>query len=94
MEPIVGVRKPDLRSLDSGNSSHGVYMTGTSRKYTIALRAVPTLRSLSTSISSLRRYQSLFGATHVVYCAFDASYMSGPAKRISRALPCDAFSLT
>src|SRR5690349_6728295 len=89
---MVGVRNPDLRSFDSGNSSHGAYITGTPRKYTLASCAVPTLRSLSTSISSLRRYQSLLGATQLVYSALVASYMLGPAKRISFAEPCDWLS--
>ena len=34
MSRDVGVRKPDLRSFDSGNSSHGEYATGAPRKYT------------------------------------------------------------
>src|SRR5436190_23300322 len=83
----MGVRKPDLRSFDSGNSSHGAHAIGTSLKYTDAWCAVPTLRRLSISSSSVRRYQSGRGATHVVYVALLASYLSGPLKRISLASP-------
>ena len=65
-EPNVGVRNPDLRSFDSGNSSHGEYRSGTPMKSRRPSRAMPTFFSLSISIDSARRNQSSRGATQVV----------------------------
>ena len=41
-------------------------MIGAPRKYTVASWPVPIMRALSTSSSSIRRYQSSRGATQVV----------------------------
>ena len=65
-DPNVGVRNPDLRSFDSGNSSHGEYRIGTPMKSSRASCATPTFFAVSMSIFSARRNQSSRGATQVV----------------------------
>ena len=49
---MVGNRKPLLRSVDSGNDTHGRYMSGTPMKSIWASRAVPILARVSSTMLS------------------------------------------
>src|SRR5215471_15168044 len=61
--PIVGYRKPLLRSLLSGNDSQGRYRIGTPSKLTVAERASPTRAAVSsrTLFARICHTSSVFG---------------------------------